>query len=459
MDTLIDVVLRIDTSRRIVGLHGYTALLEAVEGAGQEDEDEYIEWKRTLDLSSTAGAFAVARAILGFANRDPSIAARRFEGCAYLIVGAEPRACEGVTPVDPAVLSSKIDPYVGGVGGPAWDARFIERGGVSVLVVAIEPPRAGDPGWPLMKEYGSAAGTLFVRRKGATSPANPDEVRMLFRRAAAEAPTPFDLACFLEPDIPLRRLNVAGYLDHVRSKAEEAAATMRREAAELATAKKATVERAVGAEVLGIDPELLAAVFKSVSALGGLGLERSRPDRRSLEDFHHEVDDYVADQVEWAAVAWPAAAWSTLDDVRLKVVNTTDTYLTGVRVAIRFDDDRVIPLEDEPEEPDPPPMPRKFGEPEAVQSNYSQIHSLLSGLTPSVPHLQVPRVPFDTWLEDGRTIVFSVGKLHPRGTAISDPIRILVPAEVIGPNLTATGSATAEGHHRVIDIRMTVQTD
>ena len=140
----------------------------------------------------------------------------------------------------------------------------------------------------------------------------------------------------------------------------------------------------------------------------------------------------------------PAAAWSTLDDVRLKVVNTTDTYLTGVRVAIRFDDDRVIPLEDEPEEPDPPPMPRRFGEPEAVQSNYSQIHSLLSGLTPSVPHLQVPRVPFDTWLEDGRTIVFSVGKLHPRGTAISDPIRILVPAEVIGPNLTATGSATAQ---------------
>lgn len=452
------MILGIDTSRRIVGLHGYTALLDAVENASPEDEDEYIEWKRTHDLSSTPGAFAVARAILGFANRDPAIAARKFEGCAYLIVGAEPRAVEGVTPVDPAVLSAKIDPYVGGVNGPAWDAHFIESNGVTVLVVAVEPPRAGDPGWPLLKEYTSTAGTLFVRRKGSTSPANPDEVRMLFRRAVTQTPDPFDLACYLEPDGPLRRLNIAGYLEQVRAQAEDTAAGMRLEAADFAAARHVPIGRATD-DRFASDPELLASVFKSVSLLGVFGQDEAIPDDRTIEDFDQEVGQYVAAQVEWARAAWPAAAWSILEDVRLKVVNLTDTYLKNVRVQVRFDDDRIIPLDAEPEAPDQPPRPRKFGEPAVIRGEQSQIHALMSSLAPTFPQVDLHRVPFDTWIEDDGTIVFGVGTLHPRGTAISDPIRIIVPTDVAGRIVTAIGSATAEGHHRVIDVRLTGQTE
>ncbi|MFD1938386.1 hypothetical protein ACFSKW_43620 [Nonomuraea mangrovi] len=49
-----------------------------------------LEWKSTLELDKKTGWHHIARAIVGFANRMPDIAAAYAEGRAYLVVGIEP---------------------------------------------------------------------------------------------------------------------------------------------------------------------------------------------------------------------------------------------------------------------------------------------------------------------------------------------------------------------------------
>lgn len=445
------VVLSIESIRRITGVSAYSGLVDAIERATHEDEDEFIEWKSNLDLSVPHGAFHLARAILGFANRDPQIAFRRFDGCAYVVVGVEPGAHPGVTRIDPAQLTAKVDRYVGGVNGPAWEPRYVDHSGVSVLVVTVEAPRAGDPGWPLRKAFNNAAeGTLFVRRKGSTNPASSDEVAMLFQRVAVAPPMPFQLVCRLLPDKPLRTLDVATYLDHVRATIEQDANAMRVAATE--TLAERERQRQTNAGRALVDPELLAKLMPSIQ---GLGLSQSTPDRRTIADYELEVDQYVEDWSAWAESTWPADAWTLLDDVHIEVLNPTDTYLTGVRVELRFDDDRIICLDEKPDSSDPPAKPRGFGEPIVTRSEFDRLANIAM-LSP-VDRMYVPLAPSDTWIQDDGTVVFAVGNLHPRGDAVSDPIRIIVPSEIASTIISARGSATAEGHHRVIDLELTAK--
>lgn len=61
------------------------AVIQAVaNAAAHEPETDWIEWKLSLDVSTTEGSFKVARGILGFGNRDPGYAARFAAGCAYV---------------------------------------------------------------------------------------------------------------------------------------------------------------------------------------------------------------------------------------------------------------------------------------------------------------------------------------------------------------------------------------
>lgn len=58
--------------------------------------------------------------------------------------------------------------------------------GKDVLVVTADPPRDGDPPWPLRKELDTCrSGTLFVREPGKTEPALAEDVDALGRRVLA----------------------------------------------------------------------------------------------------------------------------------------------------------------------------------------------------------------------------------------------------------------------------------
>lgn len=161
-------------------------LVEAVRGAGGYDETRWIEWKRTLDLTATAGIRHIVKQILGFANRDPQIAAMWAGGYAYLVIGASPEALEGVTQADPEQLVSKVRPYVG--SAVTWTPEYIEVDGTAVLVIIVEPPRPGDEIHVLRKALDPyRPGTVFIRRHGQVNQADPDELGMLQRRLLARA--------------------------------------------------------------------------------------------------------------------------------------------------------------------------------------------------------------------------------------------------------------------------------
>jgi hypothetical protein len=439
--------LDVESSRRIVGIPALKALLEAVEKAAKEDEDEFVEWKSGLDLATAHGRFTVSKAILALANRDPAIAARRFEGCGYVIVGVEPGSCSGVTPLDPADLSANLDRYVGGVEGPVFELRYVEYKGVQVLVVTVEPPRPGDPGFPLRRAFDKFdAGTLFHRRKGLSSPANPAEIAMLFRRVRHSDPTPFEIEGRIVPDEPLTKLNVLGFIAHRRKAIAERADELR----EAARRHHALIS----ARPDSVDVSIRDLIGANSIDLSGFGVKKRTPDTRTLDDYLAEVDSFEAKMVQWLDRSWTTVAWDQLDDVFLEITNATDTYLTGLRVEVRFDDERIRCFDHEPEEEEAPSEPHPFGE-DYVVSSFPDMSGLLANDF-GASSLAAPE--WTTSIENN-AVVFDVGKLHPRGVAFSEPLRIVVPVDIVGAVVTATGSATAEGHHRIVNFRFETATD
>src|ERR1022692_3716789 len=165
--------LAVDASRALRSPHELSELVDAILGASENDESDWIEWKSALGLHEKGAQGTIARNVLGMANRQPDYAARYAGGCGYIVIGAEPGNCIGVDEIDPAVLSQGIQRYLG-AEGPGWGAQYVHHHGKSVLVVTVEPPRSGDRIFTLQKEFIKyRAGTVFVRRQmrpACTSP-------------------------------------------------------------------------------------------------------------------------------------------------------------------------------------------------------------------------------------------------------------------------------------------------
>lgn len=179
------MALQIDVSKAF-RFHGeLEQLVRAVLAAGSADERHWIEWKATADLTSAADVMKhIARHILGFANRDPATARPFAEGYGYLVVGLTPGQAVGITPRDPAQLVPQITKYVG--QRIKWNSDYVTVDGVDVLVIAVDPPRPGDPIYALEQDFDEyPGGTVFIRRPGSTNRATADELRMLERRLMA----------------------------------------------------------------------------------------------------------------------------------------------------------------------------------------------------------------------------------------------------------------------------------
>lgn len=198
-------------------------LVEAVVKADHEDESAWVEWKSELDLNTRHGQFTLAKAILGFANRDPRLCTQPFAGTGYVIVGAEPGLANGIERVDLADLHPRLARYLGSPG-PLWRHHYIplpHAPARSVLVVEIPAPRPGEMGYPLAAEgvesgpkaTSAPSGTLFVRRGSKTDRANYNETMMLFERAAQGAApvkiSDLDVKAIIIADDTLRVLDVS----------------------------------------------------------------------------------------------------------------------------------------------------------------------------------------------------------------------------------------------------------
>ncbi|MGC4769244.1 hypothetical protein ACLQ25_09720 [Micromonospora sp. DT44] len=175
--------LDFDSSRAPMTSRDYLSLAMAVKDARDSDESDWIEWKSTLDLASVDGKVAVARGIIGMANRSPSVASSHCEGRSFFVVGIHPGAVPGIDEIDPAVLEDRLRPYLGD-DGPRFAAHWVSVEGRTALVIEVAAPRDGDPVHHIRKEGpGVRDGDIFVRRGAKTTRASSVELQRLFQRA------------------------------------------------------------------------------------------------------------------------------------------------------------------------------------------------------------------------------------------------------------------------------------
>lgn len=180
------MAIPIDTSTALRGTNELRSLVDAITQATDHDEADWVEWKSSLDLTTKDGCCAIARTVLGMANRMPERACQTCEGVGYMVIGAEPGSRHGIASVDPAIFEPLIESYVGGADGPRWLPTYVVDDGKSVLVVTVETPRPGDRIFTLRKEFGGhKSGTVFVRKQGRTVPANAEDMDALQRRLTA----------------------------------------------------------------------------------------------------------------------------------------------------------------------------------------------------------------------------------------------------------------------------------
>lgn len=388
--------------RRPSDLH---RLIEAIVGAKPEDESDWLEWKSTLDLTTAHGRAHVARAVLGMANRMPDRAARHAGGLGYVVIGVKPGEVTGVDLLDPADLENGLDPYLGSQG-PTWSPHHVSFQGSDVLVVIVEAPQWGDPIYVLQKETprGHRSGTIFVRRPGKTAIADAAEVGALQRRLIRSVSRKLDLVVGVAGDVPLPWIQLEGYEEIVADWA--------------ADERRALIERARRVEARRNAPDplnpLLSAAMRQVrelnemSSLGHLG--GPTPDKRSIEEYERQLDEWVAHVLEDAEEALLASVFD--DDravIQLTVSNPTDFNLSDVQIKAHILGEAVTgdlePFDDLPW----PSQPRAFGEPTPALSIPAYNFSL-----PSMPVIGNSG-PARMWIEDGSVRVrWDVGDLRPR---------------------------------------------
>ncbi len=322
----------IDTTRAMRTDDELRMLVEAIHGSPPgTQEKNWLEWKNGLDLTKAAGKFAVAKAILGFANRSVEQAQLACEGVAYMVVGVEPGAATGVGAVDHAELGQAIKTYV---SGTRWTPFYVPFEGVTVLVIVVEAPRPGDPIHTLQKtyndgaKYNAPAGTVFHRGTAHTEPAGTGEIDMLSKRLLQGAQRPeLDLALRCTAD-PIIRLSV---------KQEELEDWLRRREAFIRANSGKPPDRPPPRPKPTPNPARPG--WPPLSGYADLpDILRRYADPEDAEEFEKRVGDYLAKMRR--LLHDHAVRDIVLDDdantVHFAVGNETDDPVSGVQLTVRI---------------------------------------------------------------------------------------------------------------------------
>ena len=164
------------------------AIVEFVASTATLEETDYLEWKSAYDLTTKPGAAAIARQLIGFANRDPIKAARHAGGLAYVLVGAQAGSVIGAPHWDSADIENWLAPFV--QPELSYDVHYVPIDDELVLFITVEPPRQGDPIFALQRSSEDpddrkalAEGTIFVRHGGKTERHTAGDLQRLTARA------------------------------------------------------------------------------------------------------------------------------------------------------------------------------------------------------------------------------------------------------------------------------------
>jgi hypothetical protein len=349
------LALRIDTSRAIRTLTEQQQLIQAVVDAPpSEQETHWLEWKTDVDLAAKKWQAVIARHVLGFANRHPDMAAQDCDGTAYMIIGAAPGVLRGTPVHDVAKLNAWLSPYLGATpDSPQWSATYAEVGGANVLLLTIEKPRWGDPIWTLRKEYTQfdppmRAGAIYVRRRGSTEQADPEEVRMLTGRAGSGPRR-------LSVDLRLEDGGTAAAIDMPDE--NWIGKWVARERAALARPPSADEVPPSSASEIG------HVTMSTIAAWASTGPFR---DHRTPEKFDEELDDYLRKaRTSLPAALKRGAIAHKFGRLRFWLENRTEHNFSQLELELHFDQASVSAYfeRNDVEGPDFPARPRGWGSP------------------------------------------------------------------------------------------------
>jgi hypothetical protein len=385
------------------------ALVRAVRDSGLvTTEKDWIEWKSQVDvLDKRSRMQHMVRHVLGFANRDPGRAARIAEGWAYLLLGVEPGALDGVQQIDPATLESWLRPYL----GPElrWDADYVELDSKVVLVIWVEAPRWGDPPFPLRQALDPYEdGTIFIRRLGKTERASSAEIDQLVERAARSTRV---------VQVTIDWWSGPKVITPVEIREEDT---------------RAWVE----AERRRILPSVEQLHYLAHrSQLPRFMREATGEPRRPYE-YQIEVEEYLEEaararsrQIHRAAVRWGLGA------VELTVENGTMDNYPALEVQLRFPS-AVIPYfykDDAISDQEMPRPPRPYGTPPPPFGH--DLSRRFSFRPPGSGYVEEP----------SRTIHFAPIDLRPGRRHQLETIHLIVNPEMAGKELSGDWSATSTG--------------
>ncbi|MEV5126917.1 ATP-binding protein [Streptomyces decoyicus] len=333
-------------------------LIKAIHEAGEHDENDWIEWKSTYDLTQKETKATLSRHIIAMANRMPAKSASTAGGCGYIIVGVEPGNVTGVTTIDLADLESGMRPYLGHQG-PEWIPTYATFEGRDVLVISVEPPHEGDPIHTLHKDFNKyTAGMIFTRRAAQTVQAGPGEVAQLAART--HKPESRQALHLVEPN---KSVPVPTWL-WLNSRLETILAEERNEVEKGSTAR---------------------------ATQGGLAaFVQSSRDNRTEGDYGRESEAYLERYKEYLyTTAYLQYVQQGYGALQLKIRNTEERSYQSVRLEAELPPKlTVLVAEDYSDEPEAPRRPTPLGEQGfAVQGDF--YNSLrLAGPEPSI-HLRV----------------------------------------------------------------------
>ena len=392
------MALEIDSSRPYRSYADLSALSRAVLDCDDQGAEHHaIEWKSSLDLNTAAGAFAVSRAIVAFANRTVANSKRHFGGLAYLLVGVEPSKLTGVEQWDGEKLEPKLAVYLG-ADGPSWHHDNVTIDGHNVIVFTVEAPNYGDHIHTVRKTFSpddqkaaAREGEIFVRRNSMSERPNTSELRALEARLVRgiSAPEIEAVAAIATVDPP-----VVFPLD------------LSQPAIDAWIDAEADIVRAI--------PTKGAAV-----GFGALLGSPMSSDRRTASEYNDEVNKYLDRLRTNLKTMAVARAFSIVKDrlCVIKVTNPGDQAIEDLTIHV------VLPTSVEPifkaPDVDWPNRPIRFGEQTfadrfALAGVRPRIPSVASYWSPAIEH------------EDGRArFSFKPRSLHARQTVTYDEFALI----------------------------------
>lgn len=459
------MTLDLDTGTPIRSAAGYRELVAAIADApASTQETEWLEWKSLADVGKKEWQAELSRQVLGFANRDPEVAAKWCGGCAYVVVGASPKAIDGTPVHDAAKIEAWLTPYVGRApNAPEWAAAYFEVLGKQVLVVTIEPPQFGHQTWPCRKSYSPdprleqdqklavRKGAVYVRHKASTEETSDADVDMLSRRAAGNRRRLGGISLLVAAASRATSLDAGG---------ESLSAWADRERSALRPQPPARPKRSPS-NVMG---DSLTATSRLIEELGKQATLQMWADPRTPDEYQAEVDAYIAKATDVLPSLVAKGAYErNLGAIALSVRNHTDDPIRGLQVEVVIAAKGIMAVSEESDFGKPwlPRRPIMLGK--DVRSPFDSLGisklvmpSLSSYVSPGVRAIG-PGVTIDN--DNSVRLTFEPLDLYARETAALDEFFLFATIDHAGTTLNAEWTARGRDVSGVVSGVVAIQVD